>query len=137
MNNECEIRTKDLLFHERVYTSLSMRQVLKSTHDADWSLLKDRIGNNDYVGDWATRHMDGGVYVKPFEQMTQEGKLGKATVPSQVYCIVRYLLTGGDTDRVRSGLVLGEFTVDEDLDNKWLEGIIESIQPPKQVRCDG
>ena len=49
---ECEIKTRDLNFHRRVVDSLPMQQVLKSTHDADWSVLSQRLGNNLMVGDW-------------------------------------------------------------------------------------
>ena len=53
LSNNCEIRTKDLSFHSRVDNSMSMRQVWKSTHDADWSLLRAGVGRNMLVSDWA------------------------------------------------------------------------------------
>ena len=58
-----------------------MQQVLRSTHDADWSQLKQRLGNNLMVGDWI-KCEGGEAVVKSWEDMQQEGIVGKSQTPS-------------------------------------------------------
>ena len=124
-----EVRTKDLSMHVKRARSLHMSQVMQNTGEMEWSVMGHRLKGNDTVEDWCFEE-GGEVRVKEFGDMVNEERLtGRA--PTQVYCLVRHMLTGGASGEgeIKSGLVDPSFmgsTVEEGM---HLESVRDSIEP--------
>jgi hypothetical protein len=121
-----EIRTSDIEVHRRCLDSVHMNMVLRRSHSLDWSLLSQRLAGKVWVRDWARRVGDEWE-MKGYDQMVHEGNAQPGT-PSQIYCMVRHLLTGGTDEGVRSGELLPEYCWSEEADRAHLEGVMREVE---------
>jgi hypothetical protein len=117
-----EVRTSDVSMHRRCLESVHMSMVMRRSNSLDWSLLAQRLKGRVWVTDWAEERREG-WRVREYEEISQGGVGG---VPSQIYCMVRHMLTGGGEVELRGGEVLDAYCWDGEKDVAHMERVLAS-----------